>query len=690
MKHETSPDYEQISMKVLEHSIAKKMIIENHYSGRIPPSQLSLGFYVKNKLNCVIMFGPSATPKMAASLPSSNYWELSRLFSFDWGGKNIESFCIARALKYVEKNCKKDVVVSFADPSQNHVGYIYQATNWLYCGMTDQTGGYTYFFDEKWQHPRSTVAKYGTRKHSEILKIAPGVEFKRIDRKHRYIYLLGSKKKRKALLKALKYPILPYPKLNSDGRSIKSDTCCLPAARGRCDPGSPLSKIEIEKIAKIVSGNLSFVTALQAVLPEGETVPTKAAKRPGKKMSALLGQTGIGPALAKTDEGCLMLLAHSKDEVRELMLARKAVKSWPLHLKRVESMKALATACDGRMPVPLNYYGAHTGRWSGGGGINLLNLGGAGRAGHGTNPLITKMRQMLRVNDSKLLIADAAQIEVRVLAWLAGQQDMLTAFREDRSIYSDFGTKLFVARVRKPRKSDPPPIYDLLSVRYGFSKDTILGSGFGMGPNKFYNNCLQNPGLRPMFDSGQYDRKFVEKLIYGYRNTYFKIPKFWKMVEKCFRLVTKYPHEVMRYAPEGSTVGPGDLLTFWNNGGTVNVQLPSGRVLYYPHAAIKKKVNKHDYDNQLKYHHGLLWGGSLTENIVQAVARDLLVYWILKAEEFGLPVVLHVYDEILAVSSTIYAEDNLKTLMNIMSNGPEWSAGLPLTAEGEISETYKK
>ena len=439
-----------------------------------------------------------------------------------------------------------------------------------------------------------------------------------------------------------------------------------------------------------ISGNLSFVKALQNVLPIGDNVPVKAAKRPGEKMTALLGTPGVGPALAKTDEGCLMLLAHPKDEVRKLMEARKAVKSWPLHLKRIAAMRSLATACGGRMPVPLNYYGCHTGRWSGGGGINLLNLGGAGRAGLGTNPLITKMRQMLRVNDSKLLIVDSAQIEARILAWLSGQQDMVKAFEEDRDIYSEFGSKLFVARLRKARKTDPPPLAKLFTIRRGFAKDTVLGAGYGMGVNRFYNNCLQNPGLRPMFDSGQYDRKFVEKLIYGYRNTYSMIPKFWKMCEKCFRLVVKYPHEIMRYAPEGSTVGPGDLLTFWNNGGTVNVQLPSGRVLYYPHAVIKKKMNQHDYDNQLKYHHGLLWGGSLTENIVQAVARDLLVYWILEAEEFGLPVVLHIYDEILAVSSNIYAEDNLKTLMNIVNSGPKWADRLPLAAEGQISETYIK
>lgn len=149
--------------------------------------------------------------------------------------------------------------------------------------------------------------------------------------------------------------------------------------------------------AKELSGNLSFVEALLAVLPPGEPVPTKPHKRPGAKMTALLGQPGIGPALAKTDDGCRLLLAHSKDEVRKLMEARQAVKSWPLHIKRVLAMRTLATVCKGKLPVPLNYYGCHTGRWSGGGGINLLNLGGKGRAGQGTHPLITKMRELLYV-----------------------------------------------------------------------------------------------------------------------------------------------------------------------------------------------------------------------------------------------------------------------------------------------------
>jgi DNA polymerase len=433
---------------------------------------------------------------------------------------------------------------------------------------------------------------------------------------------------------------------------------------------------------KDVSGNLSFVEELIRRLPEGETVPIKPAKRPGKKMTALLGVPGMGPALAKEDDGCKWLLAHPSPDVSLLMEARQAVKSWPLHVKRIANMKRLAIAADGRLPVPLNYYGCHTGRPSGGGGINLLNLGGSGRAGMGTHPLITKMRQLLTAGESKFVISDAAQIEARLLAWIAGQSDLVQEFAEGQDVYSEFGQKLFNAKLRKAKKTDPPALSRLYTIRRGFSKDTILGSGYGMGPDKFYKRCLQNPSLRPLFDSGEYDIEFVKMLINGYRRTYYMIPKFWKTVESCFRIVTRYRSEVRRYAVPGTKLGENDLLTFWNYNGCVCIQLPSGRILYYPHASCK--------DKQIKYHHGPLWGGSITENIIQSIARDLLVYWMNKCEEAGMAVVLHIYDEIIAITSSLLADEGLKTLMAIMSEGPEWAAGLPLAAEGQIAKTYVK
>jgi len=207
-------DYSRVTMQEIPFKLSKAIIIKNHYSHRFPGiSELNLGFYVDNKLNTIMSFGQSATPKMANSLPGK-YWELQRLFSFDWAGKNMESYCIGMAMKHIQKNYSDiKVLISFADTEQDHYGTIYQATNWLYCGKTDKTGGYQYYIDGDWEHPRTTIDKFGTRIHSEIMKMYPDIKFRTIMTKHRYIYILvKNKKERKELLKNLKYEILPYPK----------------------------------------------------------------------------------------------------------------------------------------------------------------------------------------------------------------------------------------------------------------------------------------------------------------------------------------------------------------------------------------------------------------------------------------------------------------------------------------------
>ncbi|MBE3140128.1 MAG: hypothetical protein IMZ53_06055 [Thermoplasmata archaeon] len=204
---------------------------------------------------------------------------------------------------------------------------------------------------------------------------------------------------------------------------------------------------------------------------------------------------------------------------------------------------------------------------------------------------------------------------------------------------------------------------------------------------------MQNIDLRPLFDSGEYDFGFIDGLIKTYRKTYYRIPEFWSLVEKCFKHVVKFKTERIALGMDIDnglkiTQGVGTLLysrlTFWNNGGTVNLQLPSGRVLYYRHSRI-------DNENSIRWQWGNLWGGSITENIVQAVARDLLGYWILEFEKRGLPVVLHTHDEIVALITDNPCNYIGHAMANIlMSRGPEWSKGLPLAAEGVIASVYRK
>ncbi len=438
---------------------------------------------------------------------------------------------------------------------------------------------------------------------------------------------------------------------------------------------------------KELSGSISFVKLLQDALPEGETVPTKLGK-PTKNMITLLGQGRI-PAFAKDDTGFQDMFIHPDEKVRKLCKARQAIKSWPLHIKRVRNMANQARVSGGLLRVPLHYYGAHTGRWSGGEKINLQNLGGRGRAGSGTHPLISAMRSLMGTPDGYTLgITDSAQIEARMLAWFADQKDLVDGFSRSEDIYSAFATELFQTEVRKAKENDPPDVSKVLTIKRGFGKDAILGCGYGMGAKKFYERCLANEDLRPLFDSGEYIFAFIERLVKTYRVNYCMIPGFWTDVEKAFKFVTKWPHEhaqVSKVYDENDNAA-GFRLFFYNKKGTVHLRLPSGRELTYRHCGIKQTTK----GSEIRWQHGHLWGGSITENIVQAAARDLLAYWILEMEKHRHHIIHHSHDETVAIVPEANATDDLRSMVEIMCNGPDWARGLPLGVDDCLSKVYKK
>ena len=93
-------DKNKMSMQQIPFALAKRIIVKHHYSHTFPAAELCFGFYVEEKLNAVAVYGKSATSKMAESLPGK-YLELVRLFSFDWAGKNTESYCISKSIKYI-------------------------------------------------------------------------------------------------------------------------------------------------------------------------------------------------------------------------------------------------------------------------------------------------------------------------------------------------------------------------------------------------------------------------------------------------------------------------------------------------------------------------------------------------------------------------------------------------------------
>jgi DNA polymerase len=444
-------------------------------------------------------------------------------------------------------------------------------------------------------------------------------------------------------------------------------------------------------ISELLRAKSILPEILADVLPEGEEVPMKLSPKPYKKT----GKHELIPALAKNDVGFQFLLVHPDKKVRDLCKAKAAMGSWPNHRTKVESIINQAASTNNKVRVPIKYYGAHTGRWSGMEGVNLLNLGGKGR-GQAIHPLIGKARNALLAPEGHVLvIADSAQIEARELAWISGQDDLIGGFSRGEDIYSTFATRLFGEEVRKPRDSDTPGEAKILTIRRGFGKDAILGCGFGMGTNTFLLRCKQNPSLRPLFDSGEYNWDFIDTLIKTYRRTYARIPQFWKAIEKCFRWVTKYPNEVVTYCiPDDSVclhkgmekqkpIIKNAILTFWREKNDTIIQLPSGRRLFYRHAVVTR-------DKQLKYIWGPLWGGTLTENVIQAMCRDMLAGWLLECERNEIPIILHTYDELVGCVPEHRADEALAKMIEIMNTRPDWAAGLPLDTEGGISSCFKK
>ena len=423
-------------------------------------------------------------------------------------------------------------------------------------------------------------------------------------------------------------------------------------------------------IPKILRSKDLFPKILQAELDrigDGEKVPMK----PGKKEMI--------PATAKQDETFQLLQVHKDERIRNLCQAKIASTGWSLHQSKVNKMITEAKCADGKLRIPLNFYGAHTGRWSGGGGWNPLNLGGKGR-GIPIHPLIAQVRNTLMAPDGHiLLIDDSAQIEARELAWVAHQEDLVRGFANGEDIYSEFASDLFQEYVWKPNEEETKtPEGKTANIRRGFGKDTILGCGYGLGTNTFYLRCRQNPTLRGLFDSGEYDWDFVDRLIKVYRSKYSDIPAFWREIERCFRVCAKYGKE-MEYK-----ISDRASLRFEKVGSSLYLWLPSGRKLIYPHVSVKVK------DDSLSYEHGKLYGGHLTENVIQSICRCLMSGWLLQCEDSYIPIVLHTYDELVGCVPEEKAEEKLKVMNNIMCTGPVWAEGLPLDSEGCISKRYKK
>lgn len=290
------------------------------------------------------------------------------------------------------------------------------------------------------------------------------------------------------------------------------------------------------------------------------------------------------------------------------------------------------------------------------------------------------------------IVGDLAAIEARVLAWVAGQAELVGMYKLDADVYSAFASSRFKEEVRKPKATDTPAVTKRLKSLRGVGKIAILGLGYGMGALKHLNQLRSDKDTAPLFDTGVLSPAVCRSVVKHYRDTYPEIPALWAAFEAAFRM-----------AIQGQDV-PGSSIRFTQDRGTVLIYLPSGRALRYPRARLETASKTIKYltaegtvdeftadGDQIVYGNGTnTYGGKITENVVQAIARDLLAESILRVEAAGRQCVFHCHDEIVLECAAAEAEAAKADLLRELTFNVPWSTGLPLGAEVEILERYDK
>lgn len=353
------------------------------------------------------------------------------------------------------------------------------------------------------------------------------------------------------------------------------------------------------------------------------------------------------------DPAQVALMSAKQDRVRNLVECRLAVKS-TTNVTRAE--RFLTAGANGMsLPCGYAYYRAHTGRM---GGQNKMNMQNLTRGGELRQSILAPKGHVIAVQDS-------GQIEARVNGWLWGQHDLLDAFRSadagtGRDAYCNFGDHIYGREITKADKME----------RF-VGKVCVLGLGFQMGAPKFQITLAKGAlGGPPVYFA--LDR--CKSIVNTYRNKNYKIVQGWDI---CKRII-----EDMAAGREG-THGPLN----WEH---ETVWLPNGMALKYP--GLRKSLGDQGWDEWsylAKDQRKKIYGGLLCENIVQALARIVVMTQMLAISR-KYRVVMTTHDETVAIAKIAQGQRCVDFMAQCMSTAPAWCLDLPLNCEGGFDVNYSK
>ena len=364
------------------------------------------------------------------------------------------------------------------------------------------------------------------------------------------------------------------------------------------------------------------------------------------KISPITGKETF--ALSKNDEEFKALAEHPNVVVQALVAARLGTKST---LEETRTERFIGIAKRGLMPVPLKYYAAHTGRWGGSDSLNLQNLPSRGEnAG--------KLKKAIVAPEGYSVIdADSSQIEARVLAWLAGQNDLVEAFAKGEDVYKIMASAIYSKDAEEITKEE----------RF-VGKTTILGAGYGMGAAKF--------GAQLKTFGTTVSEAEARHIIQIYRETYPHIVGLWRQAQLALEAISK-----------GYTTSLGKAGVLGIEPNEKGIRLPSGLLMRYDQLVAVRDEKGMQYQYKTRYGWNKIYGGKVIENVCQAIARCIIgEQMICIAKRYN--VVLTVHDAIACVVKDEEVLEAQAYIEECMKWTPDWAAGLPVSCESGYGKSY--
>lgn len=417
-----------------------------------------------------------------------------------------------------------------------------------------------------------------------------------------------------------------------------------------------------------------------------------------EKTAEAIKLTGLeNPNSVAQLKGWLDAKTLTKQDVADMLKTAAGVKKRVLELRQelgkssVKKYEAIQNCVcrDGRVHGTLQFYGGNrTGRWAGrlvqiqnlpqnhipdldtarsllvNGDLDSIDL----LYGNLPDTLSQLLRTAFIAPEGKVLaVADFAAIEARVIAWLADESWRQDVFREGGDIYCASASQMFHVPV----------------VKHGVNghlrqkgKVAELALGYGGGPPAMINMGALRMGL---------SEAELPEIVSKWREASPRITQLWKGVEHAGMQAVRYSEETA--LPHG--------VTFFRTGKLMHIQLPSGRCIRYfaPHITKNRfgqdSIGYQAYDNG-KWGHAETWGGKLTENIVQAIARDCLRDAMLRVAKIYPDIVMHIHDEMVVEVPEDTAELALSEICEAMAQPIAWAPGLLLRGDGYLTKYYKK